>query len=70
MKRRTRRWVYEVIDETDDDALEFTDASAPSFLTDIDDDDEDDMDDYSSTPDTPDPITIGFRRSENKEPPS
>lgn len=53
--------------DADGEALEFTDASAPTFLTDIDDGDEDDMDEYSSTPDVPDPV-IGFRRSDNKEP--
>lgn len=56
MKRRTVQWTYTVIDESDDDDVEFTDASAPSFLTELDEDDVD-----GDVPDQPDPI-IGFKR--------
>lgn len=55
MKRRTVQWTYTVIDESDEDDVEFTDASAPSFLLDLDEDDVD-----GDVPDQPDPI-IGFR---------
>jgi hypothetical protein len=62
VKRRTVRYIHEVIEETDDEAFEFTDASTPSFLTELDEDDID-----ADVPDQPDPV-IGFRRTENKEP--
>ena len=67
MRRKITRYIYEVIIESDDDELEFTDASSPTFLVEQDEDDEDDMDEYSSAPDMPD-VVIGFRASEKKEP--
>lgn len=67
VRHHLTRYVYEVIEETDDDELEFTDASAPSFLTELDEDDVD-IDDIDHAPDRPDEIVIGFRRNENKEP--
>jgi hypothetical protein len=63
VKRRTVQWTYTVIDESDDDDVEFTDASSPSFLTELDEDDVD-----GDVPDQPDPIIIGFKPSNNKEP--